>query len=87
MPAALLMAMPTSVDPVNEISRGVACVAIAVPISSPLPTITLITPAGSPASSRIFASSNPPVTGVSLAGLRTSALPTARAGATVRLVR
>ncbi|MNH20253.1 hypothetical protein D3C79_800140 [compost metagenome] len=78
---------PTGVDPVKVISDGVSCSTKASPISLPAPTTTLSTPAGSPASSKIRANSSPPHTGVSLAGLTTTALPSAKAGAIERWVR
>ena len=56
-------------------------------MSEPEPITTDSSPSGRPASSYSFASSRPPVTGVSPAGLRTTALPTASAGATDRLDR
>ena len=68
----------------KEISPGAGWVTKSSPISEPAPTTTLSTPAGSPASSKTLARMSPPVTGVSLAGLMTTALPRARAGATER---
>ncbi len=62
-----------------------AWVTKASPISEPGPGMTLSTPSGRPASSKIRASRMPPVTGVSLAGFSTTALPTAMAGAIERL--
>jgi hypothetical protein len=64
--------------------RGTGCKTNASPISDPAPTITLKTPGGRPASSKIFPKSEPPVIGVSLAGFNTTALPTASAGPTER---
>src|SRR5690554_7773519 len=55
------MFLPTGVEPVNEISAGVGCATKSSPTSKPAPTTTLRTPAGSPASSKIRASSRPPV--------------------------
>lgn len=78
------MPLPTGVDPVKLTTRGVGWVTIASPMSEPEPTTTDSSPSGSPASSKIRASSRPPVTGVSPAGLSTTALPTAKAGATER---
>lgn len=49
--------------------------------------VTLSRPAGSPASSKMAASSVPPVIGVSSCGLMTTPLPVARAGATPFMVR
>jgi hypothetical protein len=79
------MPCPTGVDPVKETTRGIEWVTIGSPSSEPDPTTTDSTAGGSPASSRMRASSRPPVTGVSPAGLSTTALPTASAGATDRL--
>ncbi len=81
------MLRPTGVDPVKVTRPGTGCSTKASPISLPGPTTTLNSPAGSPASSKIRASSSPPQTGVSLAGLTTTALPSARAGAMERWVR
>ncbi|MNH17374.1 hypothetical protein D3C79_770430 [compost metagenome] len=81
------MPRPTGVEPVKVINEGSSCSTKASPISLPAPTTTLSTPAGSPASSKMRASSKPPHTGVSLAGLTTTALPSARAGAIERWVR
>ncbi|MCY1439783.1 hypothetical protein D9M71_560330 [compost metagenome] len=78
---------PTWVEPVKEMKAGTGCSTKASPISAPAPTTTLNAPAGSPASSKIRARSRPPVTGVSLAGLTTTVLPRARAGARERAVR
>ncbi len=78
---------PTGVDPVKEISLGTGWATKSSPISDPAPTTTDSTPSGSPASSKIRARISPPVTGVSDAGLMTTALPRARAGATDRCDR
>src|SRR5690554_7907625 len=69
------MLRPTSVEPVKEMKEGTGCSTKASPISEPAPTKTLSKPAGSPASSKMRANSKPPVIGVSLAGLTTTALP------------
>jgi hypothetical protein len=51
-PTALpAISRPTALDPVNEIRRGIGCVAIASPISLLAPITTFSTPAGKPASS------------------------------------
>src|SRR5215468_12763142 len=78
---------PTAVEPVNEITRGIGFEIKASPISLDEPTTMLRRPGGSPASSKIFASSRPPATGVYAEGLRTTALPRARAGPTARCER
>ena len=49
--------------------------------------MTLNTPGGSFASSRIFAMRSPPVMGVSALGFTTTALPSAKAGAIERMER
>ncbi|MGY2680807.1 hypothetical protein ACVWVZ_000141 [Pseudomonas tolaasii] len=71
--------LPTRVEPVNEIILGTGCKVNTSPISSAGLMTTLTRPAGSPASSKIFASSNPPVTGVYTAGLTTTAFSSAHA--------
>ena len=78
---------PTGVDPVKEMSLGTGCVTKSSPISEPAPVTLPITPAGTPASSKMRAGMRPPVTGVSLAALITTALPSASAGATERMDR
>ena len=69
----------------KEIRRGMRCSTKWSPISEPAPTTTLSTPAGRPAASKMVASRRPPVSGVSEAGLSTTALPHPRAGATERM--
>ena len=78
------MCLPTGVDPVKDINPGMSWVTMASPISLPAPMITFNTPLGKPASSNNLASSRAPVTGVSLAGFNTTALPKAIAGASER---
>src|SRR5690606_8181424 len=85
--AILPMFLPTGVDPVNEIIEGTECATKSSPMTDPGPITTLSTPAGSPASSKMRANNKPPVIGVSLAGLITTALPRAIAGATERCER
>ena len=85
IPAFFVIPSPTGDEPVKETTRGVGCSTIASPISEPEPMTTFSRPSGSPASSKTLARSSPPVTGVSPAGLSTTALPTASAGATDRL--
>jgi hypothetical protein len=84
IPALRVIPSPTGEEPVNESTLGVLCSAIPSPISLPEPTITLSTPSGRPASSNSFASSRPPLIGVSPAGFNTTVLPAASAGATER---
>src|SRR5262245_56623253 len=70
---------PTSVEPVNDTSRTPGCSVNGAPAPSPVPMTTLITPAGTPASSaaltRLIVER-----GVSSAGLMTSVSPQTRAG-------
>src|SRR5699024_10383610 len=82
--AILPMFLPAGVEPVQETMEGTGCATNASTISAPAPTTTLSTPAGRPASAKIRPNNKPPVTGVSLAGLITTALPKASAGATER---
>ncbi len=78
--APFMMRVPTSVEPVKQILRTRSCAMNRSPTTLPLPGITVKTPSGSPASS----ASSPrriAVSGVSSAGLRTTVLPAASAGA------
>jgi hypothetical protein len=77
-PAAI--ARPTSVEPVNAIFAMSGCSTSRRPHSRPGPATTSTTPSGMPASSAICAKRSA-VSGVSSAGLRTTVLPAARAGA------
>ncbi|CAO0830576.1 hypothetical protein SMICM17S_01417 [Streptomyces microflavus] len=82
-PAAVAaMWRPTRSEPLNEITRGTGCSMNASPISALSVIRTLSSPAGSPASSKIFAISPPPTTGALWWGFTTTALPSASAGAT-----
>ena len=72
---------PTSVDPVKAILATSGCSTRRFPHTDPGPATTLSTPCGRPASSAMRSSSIA-VKGVSSAGLRTTVLPAARAGAT-----
>ena len=73
--------VPTSVEPVNEILRTSGWSTSASPASEPLPGTTLRTPGGRPASTASSARASA-VSGVTSAGLTTTELPIARAGAT-----
>ena len=73
------MTLPTSVEPVNAILAAVGCAMIRPPVE-PGPVITLTTPGGSPASWKISASLIA-LSGVLVAGLMTTQLPIAIAGA------
>ena len=71
---------PTSVEPVNATFATSGCSTSRAPAVEPGPATTLTTPSGIPASSAIFSNSSA-VSGVSSAGLRTTVLPAASAGA------
>ena len=75
-----MIRLPTSVDPVKQIFRTAGWLMNRSPTTEPLPAITVKTPSGIPASS----ASSPirrAVIGVSSAGLSTTQLPAASAGA------
>lgn len=76
--AACKISLPTEVEPVKAMSR---CRAMAAPAVGPKPVMMLTTPAGSPAS-RVSLPKASAGKGVCSAGLRTTVLPHARAGAT-----
>ena len=71
---------PTAVDPVKQTLRTAGWVTNRSPTTEPLPGTTVKTPSGSPAC-RASSASLMAVSGVSSAGLRTTVLPAARAGA------
>ena len=71
---------PTSVDPVNAILATSGCSTSRWPTVAPEPTSTFTTPSGIPASLAI-SSKRSAVMGVSTAGLSTTVLPAASAGA------
>ena len=75
-----MIAVPTSVEPVNTILRTSGWVTNRSPTTEPLPGRTVSTSAGSPAS-RASSPSRIAVIGVISAGLRTTVLPAASAGA------
>jgi len=77
--SAFWIRLPISVDPVNAILSTPGCPASAAPVS-PAPVTTFTTPGGSSASSTIRARRSA-VSGVVSAGLRTTVLPHASAGA------
>jgi hypothetical protein len=83
-PAISPMCLPTEVDPVNETTRVSGWVTTASPVSGP-PGSTCSSPSGRPASSNARAIATPPATAVRVSGLRITALPSARAGATERI--
>ena len=74
------MCLPVEVPPVNDTRLTSGCLVMASPITEPRPGNTLTMPFGTPASSQIFASSSAS-SGVASAGLTTTALPAASAGA------
>src|SRR2546425_11550772 len=77
--------VPTAVDPVKAIFRTAGWSRNTWPITLLfLPVTTLNTPAGSPASAQMRARASA-VSGVALAGFRTTAQPAATAGAILRV--
>ena len=66
-------------------TRGTRCPVIASLTSAPEAMTTLSSSAGRPASRKILAISRPPLTGISLDGLRITAFPAASAAAVARL--
>ena len=77
---------PAAVEPVKDTTRISGASDSAAPASAP-PVSSCSTPAGRPASSKARMIITPPVTGVRGSGLRITALPSARAGATERMER
>ena len=75
-----MMRCPTSVEPVKTTLRTNGFVTKRSPTTDPLPGITVKTPSGRPAS-RASSPSRIAVSGVSSAGLSTTVLPAASAGA------
>lgn len=73
---------PTLSEPVKEMTFGIGCSMNASPISAMSVMTTFRRPPGRPASSKIFATREPPTIGVFWCGLRTTPLPNASAGAT-----
>ena len=72
--------------PVNAMTRTAGSVTSASPTSAP-PGRTCSRPSGSPAAAKISARTAPPLTAVLGSGLSSTALPSARAGATARMDR
>ena len=68
----------------NDTTETFGSVTSASPTSAP-PTTTWSRPSGRPASRKTAANIAPPTTGVCGSGLRTTALPSASAGATTRM--
>lgn len=77
--AAMPTCLPTAVEPVNDTLLTSGWATSAAPACEPLPTSTLNTPAGTPASIASSARRRA-VSGVSSAGLMTMVLPHASAG-------
>ena len=75
-----MIRLPTSVDPVKQTLRTAGCVTKRSPTTDPLPGMTVSTPSGSPAS-RASSPIRMAVSGVISAGLSTTVLPAASAGA------
>ena len=85
-PASEPTRRPTAVEPVKDTTGMLGSVTSASPTSAP-PTTTWSRPSGSPASRNTAANIAPPMTGVCGSGLRTTAFPSASAGATTRMPR
>jgi hypothetical protein len=81
-PASRVIRSPIPVDPVNEIFRTRGSLTSASPSSPPGPVSTDSTPSGRPASTKQAAIASA-VNGVLRAGLSTTALPAASAGASL----
>ena len=77
--AACMIPRPTSVEPVKPIFATSGCSTSRAPTTEPLPTRTLTTPSGIPASSASSASRSAE-SGVSSAGFSTTVFPHASAG-------
>ena len=77
--SVLAISFPTSVEPVNAILSMSGCLTMAAPVS-PEPVTIFTTPSGKSASWKIFANCNAVIEVVS-AGLSTTVLPQASAGA------
>ena len=86
LPASSPMRRPTPGEPVKAIMGTFGSITRASPASA-LPGSTCSTPAGRPASWNTRAMMKPPLAGVRTSGLSTTALPSARAGATERRLR
>jgi len=78
-PASLVTRSPASTPPVNEIMRTRGSATSGSPISVPKPVIVCSTLGGRPASTNASVSLSAD-SGVTVAGLRTTALPAATAG-------
>ena len=76
---------PISVEPVKVSMRTAVLEVSSLPIALALPVMTLNTPFGIPARSASSARASA-LSGVSEAGLQTTVQPTAKAGATLRVI-
>ena len=88
MPAAAQRAAsrrPTASEPVNETWRTAGAAVKTSPIGSGSPHTRLSTPGGKPAASK-HSNSSAADSGVCSAGLRTTVLPAATAGASLRQI-
>ncbi|CAM5286163.1 hypothetical protein SVIOM74S_04646 [Streptomyces violarus] len=85
-PAASPTARPAGVEPVKEMTETRGSATRACPASGP-PGSTCSRSCGRPAAAKTAARASPPQTAVRGSGLRTTALPRARAGATERMDR
>src|SRR5262249_60067059 len=83
--AAIATATPARVEPVNDIMSTPGCEEMASPTVGPSPFTRLKTPAGTPASSRIWAHRRPLSGAISL-GLSTIVHPAASAGSTLQAI-
>src|SRR5947209_3843273 len=83
--ASFATSIPARVEPVKETIATSGCEAIAAPTVGPCPLITLNTPAGTPASSKISAKRQAESGAISL-GFRTIVQPAASAGATLQQI-
>jgi hypothetical protein len=79
--ATSLTRFPARVDPVNEIMSMSGCAAMGSPTPGPSPETRLKTPAGSPSSSMISASTNA-LSGLTSLCFTITVQPAASAGAT-----
>jgi len=85
-PATLAACRPIAVEPVNATRSTPGCLSSASPATDPVPVTTLTTPSGTPARCSSVAM-NSADSGVSSAGLCTTTLPAASAGAIFELDR
>ena len=82
--ASSWIALPTAVEPVNEIALMRESPTIALPTARPAPVTQFMTPGGTPPAA-ISSAYKSPVRGVRLAGFSTTVLPAISAGVHLRL--